>query len=278
MAVLFGILAALSYGSSDFIAGLGSRRIGTGPVTLMVLFLGIVVAAIALALFPGNGPSAHALIWGAISGVGSASGSLLLYRGFAVGEMSVVAPVCAVLTAVVPVIVGVALGNHLSALAALGVAIAIPAAALTAFQRKEGTGRLSHRGVLEGALSGVGFALLFIALDRAGTASGAWPLLPGQTVAFLLVLPFGWKIVRNLSEPTRTTLMMVAAGILSGIANLFFLAATGAGELAIVAVLTSLYPAVTILLARLVLGERWNPIQLLGLFAVVAAIVLIALG
>ncbi|MGH8160733.1 MAG: EamA family transporter [Gammaproteobacteria bacterium] len=278
MAIVLGILAALAYGSSDFVAGLGSRRLGTGPVTLLVLFLGIVVAAIAVGLFPGSGPSPHALIWGAISGVGSASGSLLLYRGFAIGEMSVVSPLCAVFTAVVPVIVGVSLGNHLSAVAAAGVAIAVPAAALTAFKRKTGEVKHARRGILEAVLSGVGFALLFIALDRAGTASGAWPLLPGQAVAFLLVLPFGWKVVRNLRGWTRSTTIIVVAGVLSGVANLLFLAATGSGQLAVVAVLTSLYPAVTILFARVVLGERWNALQMTGLAAVAAAIVLISLG
>jgi uncharacterized membrane protein len=278
MAVVLGILAALSYGSSDFVAGLGSRRIGTGPVTTVVLFLGIVVSAIAIALFPGEGPRAHALIWGAVSGVGSASGSMLLYRGFAVGEMSVVAPLCAVFTALVPVIVGVVLGNQLSTVAAVGIALAIPAAALTAFKSRTEDNHHAHRGVLEGVLSGFGFALLFIALDRAGTASGAWPLLPGQIVAFLLVAPFGWRIVHRLSRWTRVTTTIVVAGVLSGIANLLFLAATGAGTLAIVAVLTSLYPAVTIVLARFVLGERWNPLQWTGLFGVAVAIVLITLG
>ncbi len=278
MAIVLGILAALAYGSSDFVAGLGSRRLGSGPVTLLVLFLGILVAAIATGLFPGQGPSAHALIWGAVSGVGSASGSLLLYRGFAVGEMSIVSPLCAVLTAVVPVVVGVLLGDRLSVLAAAGVAVAVPAAALTAFKRGAGDAGHSHRGVLEGVLSGFGFALLFIALDRAGTASGAWPLLSGQAVAFLLVLPFGWKIVRSLRSRTRSTAIIVAAGALSGIANLLFLAATGSGQLAVVAVLTSLYPAVTILFARFILGERWNFLQMIGLAAVAAAIVLISLG
>lgn len=278
MAIVLGILAAVSYGASDFVAGLGSRRIGTGRVTVVVLFLGIVVAAIAVALFPGEGPTARALLWGALSGVGSASGSLFLYRGLAIGEMSVVAPLCAIFSTVIPVIVGVALGDHLSAFAAAGIAIAIPAAALTAFKRKDGNTSHSRRGISEGALSGAGFALLFIALDQAGTASGAWPLLPGQTLAFLLVLPFGWKVVHHLRTWTRTTIIVAAAGLLSGIANLLFLAATGAGALAIVAVLTSLYPAVTILLARLVLAERWNHLQAVGLGAVVAAIILIGLG
>lgn len=278
MAIVLGILAALAYGASDFVAGLASRRIGAAQVTLVVMFVGIVVAAIAIALFPGNGPTAHALIWGAVSGVGSASGSMLLYRGLAIGEMSVVSPLCAVFTAIIPVIVGVSLGDHLSLLAATGIAIAIPAAALTSVKRTADGTKHSRSGLLEGALSGAGFALLFIALDRAGTASGAWPLLPGQIVGFLLVLPFGWKVVHNVKGETRATLAIIVAGALSGISNLLFLAATGAGQLAIVAVLTSLYPAVTIFLARLVLNERWNLIQIVGLIAVAAAILLISLG
>lgn len=106
-------------------------------------------------------------------------------------------------------------------------------------------------GVAFGVLAGAGFGLLFVALDRAGTRSGAWPLVAGQFVSVVLLAPLA---VRGLRQPRRSpriaAVLTVATGVLSGLANLLFLAATGHGELAIVAVLSALYPAFTVLLAR----------------------------
>lgn len=133
---------------------------------------------------------------------------------------------------------------------------------------------------MPGLVAGAGFALLFIALDRAGTSAGAWPLLPGQAVAVVVVL--AWAAAAR-SRPDRKAWSQawrigLAAGVLSGVANLLYLAATGAGQLAIVAVVTALYPTVTILLARLTLHERWSRLQIIGLIASAVAVAAISLG
>src|SRR5699024_8050568 len=114
------------------------------------------------------------------SGVGNALGTYAIYRGFAVGRMSVVATLSAVIAAVAPVIVGVVLGERLSSIAIVGIAIAVPWITLVSWQGRSGGDRPAAAGALDGVLSGAGFALLFIALDRAGTRSGAWPLVAGQ--------------------------------------------------------------------------------------------------
>jgi drug/metabolite transporter (DMT)-like permease len=206
-------------------------------------------------------------------------GTLSLYQGLAVGRMTVVATLSGVLAAVVPVIVGLALGNSLGFLAALGIAIAIPAILLVSW-RPESQGDLGHRaGVPYGLLSGLGFGLLFIGLDRAGTHSGAWPLIPGQLVSVLLIVPFALRGLRERRAISRgPVLLTLLAGVLGGTANLLFLAATGHGELAIVAVLAALYPAVTVLLARVVLSERWSATQTVGLAAAVVAVTLVTVG
>lgn len=278
MAVLLGLLAALSYGAGDFAAGLGGRRTDSGAVTVVVQIFGLAAAGIAVLIFRGNGPSPTALVWGAVSGVGNGLGTLALYRGLAVGQMSVVAPLSAVVTAVLPVVIGLALGEHLSTLAGIGIGVVIPAIVLVSWQRNSKENANTRTGIAEGVLSGIGFALLFIALNQAGTRSGAWPLITGQAVALLLVLPFGWRTYHRLRTDISTVAIIVAAGLLGGTANLLFLAATGYGQLSIVAVLTALYPAVTILLARIVLGERWTHFQMAGLIAAGIAIVLIAMG
>jgi uncharacterized membrane protein len=278
MGILFGLLSAASYGIGDFAAGVGSRRMGVGSVAAIVQFFSLVAVIISVFIFPGSGPSKKALFWGAISGVGSAAGTFALYRGLAVGQMSVVSPLSAVIAAIIPVFVGLFLGEHLSAMAAIGIIIAVPAIGLVSWQRSPEDGFGLQAGLIEGIISGLGFALLYIALDLAGARSGAWPLIPGQSVAFLLLLPLAWKF-HSQSRPRVSALaVIVGAGLLSGAANLFFLAATGSGQLSIIAVLTSLYPAVTIFLARFILKERWSRLQVTGLITAAVAIVLIGVG
>jgi drug/metabolite transporter (DMT)-like permease len=274
--VVLGLLAALAYGCSDFIAGVGGRRSSVGRVILTGQPFGLVAAAVALAPFHGTGPSTAALLWGALSGVGSGIGTISLYQGLVVGRMGVVAPLSAVLTAALPAVVGLATGERLSAVAAVGLAVAVPAVALVSWQPRGGEGSAS--GVRFGVVAGCGFALLFIALDRAGTQAGAWPLLPGQAVAFLVILPLALRLLDPAARWRRAAGPGVVSGVLGGTANLLFLAATGAGRLAVVAVLTALYPAVTILLARGLLDERWTRSQAAGLIAAGIAVGLISAG
>lgn len=179
--------------------------------------------------------------------------------------MSVVAPLSAVLSAALPALAGLLLGEHLKALAWTGIALALPAVALVSWQP---AGRQGSRraGIVTGLVAGAGFALLFIALDRAGASAGAWPLLPGQAVAVVIVLTWAAPAGNRPDKKAWSQAWRIglAAGILGGIANLLYLAATGAGQLAIVAVVTALYPAVTIVLARLTLQERWSRLQVIG--------------
>lgn len=280
MPIILALLSALAYGSSDFIAGWAARRGNAGVVMIMIQPFGFAAAAIALLWFGGKAPGAGTLAWGAVSGLGSGAGTAVLYRGLAVGRMSVVAALSGVVAAVVPAVVGILLGETLPAAVLAGIALAIPAIGLVCWHRGEaGAG---GRGVAHGIVAGLAFALLFIALDRAGTASGAWPLVSGQAVAVLIVVPFAWYNTRG-ARAWRASIRpaiwpCVAAGLLGGAAGLLFLAATGGGALAIVAVITSLYPAATILLARVVLGERFELPQAIGLAAAAVAVALIGAG
>ena len=279
MGVLLGLLAALCYGSSDFTAGLGGRRSDPAAVTVIAQPFGLVAAAVAVIALSARSPTASILWWGALSSIGSGVGTVALYRGLAVARMSVVAPLSAVLSAALPAMAGLLLGNHLRPLAWAGIAIAVPAIALVSAHPAAGHGS-RRTGIVTGITAGAGFALLFIALDRAGTTAGAWPLLPGQAVAALIVV--AWALPAHNRPPDkawpRAWRIGVAAGLLSGLANLLYLAATGGGQLAIVAVVTALYPAITVLLARIVLGERWTRSQIIGLIAAAAAVAAITIG
>jgi drug/metabolite transporter (DMT)-like permease len=143
-----------------------------------------------------------------------------------------------------------------------------------------GAGSGGGTGIGYGLVAGTGFAMLFIGLARAGTRAGAWPLVPGQLLAVAIVA--GVFLIPTL-RPDRadwspSVWFGVGAGVLAGLANLAYLTATGHGQLTVVAVLTALYPAVTVLLARLVLHERWDRLQTAGLLAAAAAVAMITAG
>lgn len=279
MGILLALLSALCYGASDFTAGVGGRRSDAAAVTAIAQPFGLIAAAVALVALAGRSPTAHALWWGALSGVGSSVGTVSLYRGLTIARMSVVAPLSAVLNAALPALAGLLLGEHLTGLAWAGIAVALPAVTLVSRQGDDRQGS-RRAGILTGLIAGTGFALLFIALDRAGTAAGAWPLLPGQAVAMVIVLAWA-ALARNRPDRKawpRAWRTGMAAGVLAGIANLLYLAATGAGQLAVVAVVTALYPAVTILLARLTLHERWSRLQITGLVTSAVAVAAISIG
>lgn len=279
MSALLALLAAFTYGVGDFVGGVGGRRVAAALVPIPMQAVGIIAAATAILCGFGGDPTPAVIAWGALGGIGSGIGNAALLRGLANGRMSVVAPLSAVVTAALPSVVGVIAGDRLALLAWAGIALAFPAIALTSWTRGTAGSPLSDIGY--GLLAGCGFGLLFVALDRAGTDAGAWPLLPGQVVALAVVLVAAIPDIRRLRQRRErldvgTALRWgTAAGAFGAVANLLFLAATGHGQLTVVAVLTGLYPAVTVLLAAVVLRERIHPQQALGLLAAAVAVALI---
>jgi drug/metabolite transporter (DMT)-like permease len=287
VSVLLGLLAAATYGSSDFLAGLASRRLPPIVVTAGAQALCLLVGLIAIAFYPGDGISGGVLLWGAASGLGSAGGTFALYRGLGGGEMSVVATLSGLLTAVIPVIVGLATGDSLTALAAVGIIAAIPAIGLVSWSGSSGSAGGS--GAIWGILAGLGFGLLFVGYDRAGSDAGAWPLVVAEGVATLLTIGpallalrrgerEGEAVEDGAASDRRSLGLLLAAGLLAGAANLSFIIANHHGELAVVAVLTALYPGFTVILARIVLGERWSAAQKVGLVTALLATLLVSLG
>jgi drug/metabolite transporter (DMT)-like permease len=290
--VLFALTSALCYGTGDFLGGEGSRRSSPAQMSLIVQSTGLVVAVIAVAITAHGSPPAAVIEWGALSGVGSAIGNQALYRGLASGAMNVVAPLSAVLTAVLPAVVGLAGGDRLGLTGWAGLIIALPAIELVSLSPAQpasghpGQPRARRRvrlGVGWGLLAGCGFGLLFVGLDQAGTTSGAWPLLSDQIVAILLVGTVTTFLRRRARANTGHSTPWSGAlvwGLASGLGgaggNIFFFAATGTGSLTVVAVLSALYPAITVLLAAIVLHERTGRIQLVGLIICVAAVALIS--
>lgn len=279
VAVVLALFAALGYGVGDFVGGMAGRRSHPALIPIAIQIIGIVVAVLAVLFGLGGSPTGSVLLWGAVSGIGSGIGNGALLRGLGRGEMSVVAPVSAVITAALPVLVSAVLGDRLPVLGWVGVGLALPAVALASWSGSAAGFRWAD--VVYGAVAGGGFGLLFIALDQAGAEAGAWPLVPGQVVALIVVavaaLPELMRL-RRAGSPIQTGVILRwggAAGLLGAAANILFLLATGTGTLAIVAVLAGLYPAVTVVLAAVFLHERPRPVQILGLVAAAASVVLI---
>jgi len=287
LAVALALVAALGYGSSDFTAGLASRGADVLRVALLAQAASavIVLAAVAAVLpWPhAPAPSAGALVWGAASGLGEAAGALALYAGFQRAPFSVAGPLSAVAAAGFSVLAGVLLGERPVPLALAGIGFALPAIAAVSYSaapagtRSHGAAR-SWAGVGWGLAAGAGFALLFIALSQAGARSGLWPVAVSEAAAAAVLAALA-AARRAFQLPTAGSrrLALITGVTGAGGAILYFLS-VHKGLLAVTAVITSLYPVVTIVLARALLGERLTRARLGGLVLAAAAVSLIAAG
>jgi drug/metabolite transporter (DMT)-like permease len=277
VSVLLALVGALAYGISDFVGGLASRRQPALRVLLLSYPVGVLLMAALLPVVPGH-LDAATLAWSAAAGVAGATGVVLLYVGLAVGPMGVVAPLTAVASAVVPVAVGIALGERPPLLAYAGVGLALLGVVLVSRGPTEDPAhaRVTVRVVGIALLAGVGFGLYFVLLAQAPTGSGGWPLLVSRLASALVVTALAVGTGRAGRLTGGVGRLAVAAGALDALANLAYLLAVRQGLLSLVAVVVALYPAATILLARLVLGERTGPAQRVGLAVAAGSVALIA--
>jgi uncharacterized membrane protein len=285
MALLLALTSAAAYGAADFFGGLSARRLPSAAVVLRAHVVGLLGMIVALPLVGDAGLTGRDATIGALGGIAGAIGVLLLYRGLAIGTMSVVAPITAVLSAVVPVTAGMAGGDRPAALALLGVPLALVAIALLSGSAGGGRSRagLSVAELVSAVGAGLGFGLFFVALDQAGDDAGLWPVVTGRVASvalFLLVagLSAGARIGGPAARLGTTPALLVGCGLLDAAANALFLLATHSGMLTLVAVIAALYPASTLLLARGVLGERLTSPQRVGVIVAATAVVLVTTG
>lgn len=276
MAALFSLLSAATYGIGDFCGGMATKRASAAAVLLWshVVGLSLVIAAVP---FVAGELTAHDVVIGAIGGLGGAAGVGLLYQALAIGPMSVVAPVTALLAAAVPVVAGVASGERPGLGATVGMGMALVAIVLVS---AEGGGSLrpaDRRGVNYAMGSGLGFGLFFVALSYTGDDAGVWPLVAARlaSVTVMVVLALAGRVDATIAAgPGRP--LTAAAGALDVLANVLYLLAVHRGLLSVVSVLSSLYPVSTIILARVVLGERFIAIQRVGMALAISAAIFMA--
>lgn len=279
MGVALALLAAVVYGAGDFLGGLASKRTTVFTVVPISGLFGLITAIAAVPIFSPGPPSTRDLELGAIIGVIGAGAIAFLYQGLAVARMSVVAPITAVVAAVVPVTFGLIIGERPGAGAIVGILLALVAVALVSSASDEDvTGQPEPRrsGIVESLISGIGFGLLYVVLSQ--TSHGMWPLVAARTVS-VLVVAIAAVAAGKLAPPARGSLGTIAfSGILDMGGNVFYLLALRHTLISVAAVVTSLYPASTVVLARIVLREKFNRVQWIGVACAAAGLVLIARG
>ncbi|MFL6040852.1 MAG: EamA family transporter [Gaiellales bacterium] len=277
MAILLALASAAAYSIADFAGGVATRR---AHVLRVVAISAPISLLVELALLPllGGRWSTAAIVWGAVSGVGSAAAFVLLYQSLAIGPMSVVSPVTAVVSAFLPVLVGVLQGERLGVTALIGAGLATAAIVLVSTTSEPGAALVSRGALLLALGAGAAIALQLIALHQSPTGSGVTPLLAGRVVSGGVVLA-AFLTFRRAIDPTRPRVALAAlAGGVDALANLFFLFASHRGSLAIVALITALYPAGTVALARLLLDERLGRAQWIGLASAAVAVALLTVS
>jgi drug/metabolite transporter (DMT)-like permease len=278
--VVLALVAAAGYGASDFVGGLATRRVSPWAVALAGQLAGGCALLVVGLSMPGQARLAD-YAWAVVAGLAGAVGTFFLYRGLARGRMGVVAPVSGVGAALVPVFVGVALGERLGTLTWVGVLVALPGIYLVSREAADRTGR-SWDGIADGALAGLGFGLLFVALARVPASAGITPLAANQLAGAAFTL-LAATLLRQPWVPRdrsgrRAAGWGAVGGLLGAVGTAAFLVASHSADLAVTGVLTSLYPAVTVLLAATVLREPFRPSQSLGLLVCGASVGLVAMS
>jgi drug/metabolite transporter (DMT)-like permease len=273
LAATFGLLSAASWGGGDFSGGLSARRASVLTVGPISRAAGVAVQVCLAMAFGEHSPSHTSLAWAAAAGLSGCVGITALYRSLAVGRMGINSPLTAVLSASFPVFVAAVSQGLPGGLQILGFGLALV-----------GVWYLSRPDVLAGqpqglglaVLAGLGFGGFYVLISQIRGPSIFWPLAVATGTSFLVLLVLALVRGRTLLPAGDVLPLALLAGTLDAAGGLFFLLATHFGRLDVSAVLASLYPAVTVFLARLVLRERMTSVQAVGVAAVLMAIPLIA--
>lgn len=277
MAVLLALCSAATYGVGDFLGGTAARRAPATAVVLWSHLVGLGLLLGATVVISGD-PTAGDLVIGAAAGLAGALGIGLLYHALSLGQMGEIAPVTGLLAAAVPVAAGYLQGERPSATAVVGMLLALGAIVLVS---AEGGGSLrpsDWHAVRLAVGAGFGFGLFFVVISHTGDGSGVWPVVAARaasvTVMGTLALT---RRVRSAIPQGRPRWATAGAGALDMAANVLYLLAVREGLLSVVSVLSSLYPASTVVLAWMILRERFAPLQRVGLLLAIPAAVLLSI-
>jgi len=273
MTAAAALLASVAWGVADFLGGLKSRTVPVLVVLLLAQVSGVLAIGLAVAI-AGNAPPASVL-WAALAGLFGTLGLASFYRGMAVGAISVVAPIAAV-GAIVPVVFGIATGDDVSRPQGIGFGLALSGVALASFERHEAGAIRIAAGVPWAIAAVVGFGGYYVPMHEASEQDFLWAALVFR-ITVALVAVTAWLVVRPPIRAARGHLgAIMMIGILDTAGNTLFAAASSQGEVSVVSVLATLYPVTTVALAALVLSERIDRLQLVGVASAIVGVVLIS--
>ena len=299
--VVFALLSALGYGGSDYAAGIAARETSVLQLTILAEAASVSVVLLVVPWMSSQSPSAGSIAWGAAAGISGVVGALALYMGFRSEAFNVASSLSAVGSAMFSTLAGLLLGERPGGLALIGIGLALPAilgVSASSIQRGDiaedddsqaGAGRQGGRvvddgtsgrhaaGVVWGLIAGAGFAGLFIGLNQAGSSRDFWPLVVAQLAALAAVSCLGAATGELRRPSARTCWLAAVSGVTGAVGIVCYFIATHTGLLAVTAVITSLYPAATIALARVLLGERLTPLRIAGLCLAAGSVALIAI-
>ncbi len=284
MTAILALSAAAIYGTADFCGGVASRRNSPTTVTVLAHVVGLALLALLLPVLPAAHPTPADLAWGGVAGALGGGGLILFYRALARGTMSVVAPVAALFGAALPVVVGVSTGEALSVPALAGIGLAVAAVALVSREAEPDPGAGPRRRIHAGhptvlaIAAGLAFGGFFVALSRTHASAGLWPLLSARIVSVALLGGVSLATGRSLRPASGGRRLIALAGAGDMVANICYLLAVRRGLVSLVAVIVALYPAATVMLAQVVLGERLRRVQGAGLALAATAAVLLAVA
>jgi drug/metabolite transporter (DMT)-like permease len=280
MTIVLALFASLFIGASDFLGGLDSRT--RNPLeTSLVLFLATLVTLVPIAILLGASDlTGHDLGLGAVSGLTTSIAYVGFFAAIGHGRISIVAPISAAVTALLPAVAGIAEGNTLSMLARWGLLCALLAIPLVAYQTEDGEAGddwSTTRQVLVSILCGIGFGFYFICIGHTHRSSGLWPTVATVVVAIAVTVPVA---ARAGAMPSFASLsrLAVAGGVALGVADSALTTALQRGPLTVASVLGNLYPLVTIALGVTILGERVRIWHAAGIALAVAGVAMIAGG
>jgi drug/metabolite transporter (DMT)-like permease len=269
------LLSAASWGGGDFAGGLAVKRANVFRVVALAHAFGFVLM-LSMALSVGETiPPVRDLAWGAIAGVTGAFGIAALYKGLAVGRMGIIAPVASVVTAIIPVVVALRTEGLPTTLQLAGFVVALVSIWLVA--RPDGQID-THRGLGLAILAGVSFGLFLVSGKEAGHHAVFWPMVAARFTSSLLMGLIAAFTVGERGSVRSVWVAILASGLLDSCGNALFIAASRHGRLDVAAVLSSLYPASTVILARVLLKERISRLQAVGIIGALLSVTLISGG
>lgn len=281
ISITLGFLTALVYGFADFFGAIAAKKIRAVTVTCFSALAGLVLILLLSPWF-GLKFTPQVFFWGILGGAISAIAINALYTALAIGPISIASPLTAVLSAIVPAVIGVVVGERFTQLGWLAIAMILVSVVLVALIPGEAVRLPSIRGLIFGLIAGIGIGFVMVCLDAAPPEGGLATIVLVRTTSFVILGVTSLISFRRDPNPGelrnagKIWFAVILAGLFDSTANVLFTVATQLGALTIVAVLTALYPLGTILLARVVLKEKIARVQMAGIFLALGASALLA--